>query len=182
MRFVRVFTNVIAVLAAAATVSCMSKQNLPTRPGTDPHEHASYDFRQTPAYRQLLDEEKKNLETVHRDFMLLVGALAIYYSDHDRMLPQSLDALVPQYLAELPRDPFASAQTVQEKQNPAWTPSAGGSGYDYQPGNPGNWAWRLKSIGLPEFPYSGAKSKGLHLLMGVWISGRNPMTRYRKDH
>ena len=163
------------------TVSCAPKQNLAPRPGTHPHERASYDFRQTPDYRQLSGEDKKKLEAVHRDFMLLAGTLAVYYADHDRMLPQSLDALVPKYLTELPRDPFATSQSPMERQNPAWTSSAGGFGYDYDPGNAGNWAWRLRSVGLPKFPYAGASSKGLHLLMGDWISGRNPMRQYRTD-
>jgi len=113
--------------------------------------------------------------------MLLAGALAVYYADHDRLLPQSLDALVPKYLTELPRDPFATSQSPRERQSQAWTSSAGGFGYEYDPGSAGNWAWRLRSVGLSEFPYAGTGSKGLHLLMGDWISGRNPMKQYRTD-
>ena len=163
------------------TSSCALKEDLPPRAGAHPHESASYDFRQTPAYRQLSGEEKKKLEAVHRDFILLAGALAVYYADQDRMLPESLDALVPKYLAELPRDPFAATRSPQERQSAPWTPSAGGFGYDYDSGSAGNWAWRLRSAGLPEFPYATASSRGLHLLMGEWISGRNPMRQYRAD-
>jgi hypothetical protein len=49
---------------ALVTSSCASKENLPPRPGTHPHESASYDFRQTPTYRQLSGEDKEKLEAV----------------------------------------------------------------------------------------------------------------------
>src|SRR5687767_7472643 len=72
-----------------------------------------YDFRTSEAYSRLKAEERQGLEQVHRDLVLLWGALDMYADDHGDKLPGSLDDLVPIYLKELPSDPFATDETAK---------------------------------------------------------------------
>ena len=63
-----------------------------------------YDFRDSDAYRKLSAADKQRLEQVHRDLVLLWGALDMYADEHNGNLPANLDDLAPKYLVELPSD------------------------------------------------------------------------------
>lgn len=133
-----------------------------------------YDFRTSGAYARLTAEERQGLEQVHRDLVLLWGALDMYADDHGDKLPASLDDLVPIYLEELPSDPFATAETAKAVP-PGYAPSKKGKGYRLKKGSPGNRAWVISSVGLSGFPYLAERGNvGLYLCKGTWISGRNP--------
>jgi hypothetical protein len=136
-----------------------------------------YDFRASAAYAQLSAADQHRLEQVRRDQVLLWGALDLYADEHDGGLPATLDDLVPRYLAELPADPFATRETANSKPSHRYAPSKEGWGYRYQPGAPGNRAWVIASVGLPQFPYLAEKGNvGLYICKGVWISGINPIS------
>ncbi|MHC4517722.1 MAG: hypothetical protein ACYTAS_03965 [Planctomycetota bacterium] len=135
---------------------------------------APYNFRTSQAYRKLSKEDRKRLERVHRDLMMLWGALDRYADHHDGNPPETLDQLVPHYLAKLPIDPFATAETAGQKDTKPYRTSRDGRGYRYRKGSPGNRAWCLSSVGLPNFPYLAARGNiGLYVCKGIWISGRN---------
>ncbi len=134
-----------------------------------------YDFRASPAYARLSDTDRLRLEQVRRDQLLLWGALDLYADEHDDEPPETLDALVPRYLAELPADPFATKPAPMERKPGDYVPSKGGMGYRFMKGAPGNRAWIISSVGLPDFPYLGERNSGLYLCKGTWISGINPM-------
>jgi RNA polymerase sigma factor (sigma-70 family) len=137
----------------------------------DPPGGKVYDFRSSPSYQALKPEQRQALEQVHRDFVLLWGALDMYAEEHQGRVPQRLEDLVPRYLKDLPRDPFATEATAAEKEVAPYTPSLGGWGYRYRPGQ-GN-SFIVASVGLPEFPYLAEKGNvGLHQLKGLWLSGR----------
>ena len=140
-----------------------------------------YDFRASEAYARLSSADKQRLEQVHRDLVLLWGALEMFADDHDEDPPGTLDELVPKYLAELPSDPFATPQTRSEQPTYSYTPSRGGLGYRYKKGSPGNRAWIIRSVGLPDFPYRGERNISLHVVKGTWISGLNPAVSKRKS-
>ena len=132
-----------------------------------------YDFRKSDAYSKLSKEDRTKLEQVHRDFMMLWGALDSYADLHDGNPPESLDQLVPYSLGELPTDPFATAESAKQKK-PYYVTSIDGWGYHFRRGSPGNRAWVLSSVGLPQFPYLAARDNvGLYVGKGVWISGTN---------
>jgi hypothetical protein len=134
-----------------------------------------YNFRQSEAYKKLSPTDREKLEQVHRDFMMLWGALDLYADEHDGNPPESLENLDPRYLAELPKDPFATLETVSRKKKSYHTPSKDGWGYSYRRGAKGNRAWILDSVGLPTFPYLADRSNiSLYIGKGVWISGINP--------
>jgi hypothetical protein len=140
-------------------------------PGAD----QPYDFRASEAYQALPAADRQRLDQVHRDLVLLWGALDMYADHHNGKLPASLDDLVPVYLAELPADPFATRQTAAEELRYGKIRSKEGWGYHFRPGAPGNRAWVLSSVGLPEFPYLAARGNvGLYICKGTWISGMNP--------
>ncbi len=133
-----------------------------------------YDFRASTAYAQLSAADRMRLEQVRRDQFLLWGALDLYADEHDDEPPETLDALVPKYLVELPSDPYVTKPTTEAPKPGDYTPSKGGLGYRYRKGAPGNRAWIISSVGLPDFPYLGARNSGLYICKGTWISGRNP--------
>ena len=133
-----------------------------------------YDFRASPAYAQLSSAAREKLEQVRRDQLLLWGALDMYADEHDGEPPATLDALVPRYLAELPSDPFVGKPSTDEAKPGDYTSSKGGMGYRYRKGSPGNRAWIISSVGLPEFPYLGERNNGLYICKGTWLSGHNP--------
>ena len=134
-----------------------------------------YDFRTTPAYAKLTDEQREKLTQVRRDFALLWGALDMYADEHDGQPAETLADLVPLYLPELPRDPFASEQTAAAKDLHRAQPSLDGWGYRYRRGAASNRAWCLLSVGLPDFPFLAARGNvGLGACKGEWISGYNP--------
>ena len=60
-------------------------------------------------------KNRVKLEQVDRDLDAIVDAIKKYAHDHGGTNPSSLDALVPEYLRKLPKDPFATASTVAEK-------------------------------------------------------------------
>jgi hypothetical protein len=123
------------------------------------------------------------LEQVHRDLVLIWGALDMYADEHDGSPPTSLDELVPRYLAELPADAFASRETSTLNLEHGYIPSRNGSGYRFKRGSSGNRAWVISSVGLPEFPYLAEKGNvGLYLCKGTWISGKNPTVIKRLHH
>ena len=135
-----------------------------------------YEFRNTTAYKQLSEVDRGRLEQVHRDFLMLWGALDRYSDEHDGKPPETLSALVPHYLAELPTDPFATKETAGEVKDGAYTPSKNGWGYQYRKGpmlvvqGRDNRAWVLRSIGLPDFPYLADKGNvGLYVCKGIWL-------------
>lgn len=129
-----------------------------------------YDFRSSPSYQALQPMQQQALEQVHRDFVLLWGALDMYAEDHRGQAPDNLEALVPRYLQELPKDPFATKATAAEKNLGNYTPSQGGWGYRYRPGQGDSYI--VASVGLPEFPYLAEKGNvGLYRPKGTWISG-----------
>jgi hypothetical protein len=135
-----------------------------------------YNFRTSEAYRKLSGKDRKRLERVHRDLMMLWGALDRYADHHDGNPPETLEKLVPHYLAELPTDPFATDETARQKGAKPYRVSKDGRGYHYRKGAPGNRAWCLASAGLPDFPYLAARGNiGLYVCKGTWISGRNPL-------
>jgi hypothetical protein len=100
--------------------------------------------------------------------------LDLYADEHDGEPPATLDALVPRYLPELPADPFATEPRTDEGKSGGYAASKNGFGYGFMKGAPGNRAWIIASVGLPEFPYLGARNHGLYICKGTWISGRNP--------
>lgn len=132
-----------------------------------------YDFRDSDAYHRLTAADKQRLEQVHRDLVLLWGALDMYADEHNGKLPETLDGLVPRYLIELPSDPFATKQTASIKTT-FDTPSKNGMGYRFRSGTLGNRAWVIRSVGLTDFPYLAKRGNvGLYCAKGTWISGRN---------
>src|SRR5688500_16049549 len=133
-----------------------------------------YNFRTSEAYARLSTTDKQRLEQVHRDLVLLWGALEMFADDHDEEPPATLHELVPGYLPELPSDPFATQQTASEQSTYNYTPSRGGLGYRYKKGAPGNRAWVVRSVGLTIVPYRGEQIISLHVVIGTWISGINP--------
>jgi len=134
-----------------------------------------YNFRASKAYRKLPTKEQDGLEQVHRDFMMLWGALDRYADSHDEDPPNTLDQLVPYYLESLPKDPFVTDVTVQQKDTDYYQLSKAGWGYRYRKGSHGNRAWCLSSVGLKDFPYLAPKGNiGLYICKGDWISGVNP--------
>jgi hypothetical protein len=135
-----------------------------------------YDFRTSAAYGQLSAADRQRLEQVRRDQVLLWGALDMYADEHDGGLPATFDELVPRYLAELPADPFATQEIANAQVTRGYTPSKAGLGYHYKRGAPGNRAWVISSVGLPQFPYLAERGNvGLYICKGLWISGINPL-------
>jgi hypothetical protein len=140
-----------------------------------------YNFRESETYRKLSKGDQEKLDQVHRDFMMLWGAVDQYTDHHEGKLPETLDQLTPYYLSELPTDPFATSETA--KNGPKYyTKSKDGWGYRYRKGSPGNRAWIFSSVGLPDFPYLAERSNyGLYMCKGMWISGTNPMGTISKE-
>ncbi len=133
-----------------------------------------YDFRASAAYGQLSAADRQRLEQVRRDQLLLWGALDMYADEHNGDLPATLEQLVPRYLAELPSDPFATPGTANVQMTQGYTQSKGGLGYGFRRGAPGNRAWVISSVGLPDFPYLAERGNvGLYVCKGTWISGIN---------
>ena len=134
-----------------------------------------YDFRTHEEYGKLTEDQRQRLEQAHRDFALLWGALDMFADAHDGQPPQSLDELTPLYLRELPQDPFATEQSAKADHR-GYLKSLEGWGYGYRKGTPGNRAWCLASVGLPEFPYLAERGNiSVGTCKGTWISGMNPM-------
>lgn len=129
-----------------------------------------YDYRTAPEYASLTNEEKQKLEQVHREFVLLRGALDLYAEEHDDQAPKTLDELVPRYLHELPKDPFATTTTAVEKKLGLYTSSLGGWGYRYRQGRGDSWV--ISSVGLEGFPFQGKNNVDLYRAKGEWISGK----------
>lgn len=137
---------------------------------------AGYDFRASEAYRKLASADRQRLEQVHRDQVLLWGALDMYADEHNGELPETLDALVPRFLAQLPSDPFATAQTAGQRELVGYAASKNGWGYRYRHGAPGNRAWIISSLVLDDFPYLAKHGNvGLYICKGLWLSGINPV-------
>lgn len=135
-----------------------------------------YDFRKSDAYTKLSKEDRAKLEQVHRDLMMLWGALDRYADSHDGNPPEVLTQLVPDFLGKLPTDPFATVETAEQKGTKPDETSKDGWGYRYRRGSPGNRAWTLASVGLRGFPYLAAQGNvDLYICKGVWISGMNPV-------
>lgn len=145
----------------------------------------TYDFRDTDAYTNLAEEDKMRLVATHHDFILLWGALDKYAYDHNGLLPDSLEALVPDYLHNLPKDPFVDQSNLSARENEGKQSSKEVLSYRYRPGNPANRAWIISSVGLPDFPYQSENGHGLYIIRGLWISGINllwvkPKTLYTR--
>ena len=98
----------------------------------------------------------------------------MYADDHGGNPPASLDELTPRYLKELPSDPFATEASAAERDLHGYSRSGDGRGYRYKRGAPGNRAWVIASVGLPQFPYLAERGNvGLYICKGEWISGQN---------
>ena len=133
-------------------------------------DRAVYDFRASAQYAALSADDREKLETVHRDLVLLWGALDMYADEHEHKGPDKLEQLVPHYLRELPRDPFATKTTAAETELTPNKSSLEGWGYRYRP--TGTQAWVLCSVGLPEFPYLAKEGNiGLYHAKGLWLGG-----------
>ncbi len=129
-----------------------------------------YNFRESEAYRKLSADDRGKLEQVHRDFMTLWGAVDRYADNHEGKLPETLDKLVPNYLSELPTDPFATSETAKEKESRYYTTSKNGRGYHYRIGSPSYRAWIFSSVGLHDFPYLAEHGNiGLYVGKGAWV-------------
>jgi hypothetical protein len=136
-----------------------------------------YNFRESEEHQKLSAEDKAKLEQVHREFMTLWGAVDRYADNHGGEPPETLDQLTPNYLSELPTDPFATSETADDNPSRYYSTSKDGWGYRYRKGSPGNRAWTLSSVGLSDFPYLANRGNyGLYVCKGVWISGYNPRT------
>jgi RNA polymerase sigma factor (sigma-70 family) len=141
------------------------------RPATRATIPERYDFRESVNYKGLPADQREKLEQVTRDFVLLWGALDLCARDHKGTMPAKLEDLVPRYLKDLPRDPFATKATADEKKLDPYTPSLQGLGYRYRPGRADSFV--LMSVGLADFPYLAEKGNvGLYIARGTWISGR----------
>jgi hypothetical protein len=139
-----------------------------------------YDFRTSAAYAKLSPADRQRLEHVHRDQVLLWGALDMFADEHNGNPTSSLDELVPRYLVELPSDPFATQQTASALQG--YTPSKGGEGYQFRRGATGNRAWVIASVGLPDFPYLAERGNvGLYICKGIWIPDNPVMGKLFKS-
>ena len=133
-----------------------------------------YDFRASDAYHKLSNADRQRLEQVHRDLVLLWGALDMYADEHNGNLPATLDDLGPRYLVELPSDPFATQETAGVEPTHGIVRSKKGMGYRFKRGAPGNRAWSISSVGLADFPYLAERGNvGLYTCKGTWISGLN---------
>jgi len=144
---------------------------------------ASYDFRDSKAYAELEDEQRIKLETADRDLAVLEAALTRYIKDHGGSPPMTLGALVPRYIAELLKDPFATEKTAADKDLGQYKPSLDGWGYRYQRRDKraypvsSDWppklgfldgGWEVHSVGLPNFRYRSSNSRGLYKSGGYW--------------
>jgi len=143
---------------------------------------APYDCTQSTDYRNLDGASRTKLHQAIDDLASLASALDSFMSDHRGQPPQSLDELVPVYIASLPMDPFAGSAVSADGK---WKQSLGGSGYLYQrrkgPAYEVSWSpefaihtldgtWKIKSIGLPNFPlrYRSKNGRGLIRTRGYW--------------
>lgn len=134
-------------------------------------EDSPYDFRSAPEYAALSELDRGKLEQVHRDLVLLWGAIDMYAEDHNGAALPSLEALVPRYLRELPRDPFATRESAAQEAPQGKRTSLGGWGYRYVPTGSSR-AFVISSVGLPRFPYLAAKGNhGLYRAKGHWAGG-----------
>ena len=134
-----------------------------------------YDFRASVAYGQLSAADRERLEHVRRDQVLLWGALDMYADEHNGNPPATLDELIPKYLTELPSDAFETQPTATAQETGGYTRSKGGFGYRFRRGAPGNRAWVIASVGLPDFPYLAERGNvGLYVCKGFWSGGCNP--------
>ena len=163
--------NILPACTLGIVLLLAFSQTAPARGRPKPR----YDFRQSTAYQNLSKSDQAKLETVHRDLVLLWGALDMY-ADYNARVPETLDALEPNYLLQIPTDPFADPNTAAEKDIHGCIPSKKGWGYRYRLALPNHRAWILASVGLPDFPYLAARGNvGLYRCKGTWISGENPV-------
>jgi hypothetical protein len=96
----------------------------------------------------------------------------MYIREHKNRAPENLEALVPRYLKELPKDPFATDKTAAQKDPGYKIRSLNGWGYWYRQGS--GDAFIIYSVGLPDFPYLAESGNvGLYLARGNWVSGIN---------
>ena len=176
-RITPVISNSLAMLIVLTCAAWAARAMSPRDPRGDNRQQ--YDFRTTQAYLQLTPQQRQGLEQVLRDFVLLWGALEIYADNHDGRPPEKLEDLTPLYLRELPKDPFATAETAAQKAEP-YIASREGLGYRYRKGSEGNRAWILASVGLNGFPYLAEHDNvDLYICKGTWISGMNPQMTNR---
>jgi len=178
MRRIITLVSCIFIIGIAVGYVCVEWRYEPWIPMTQDiiatQTRTSYDFRDTDAYTNLAEEDKMRLVATHHDFILLWGALDKYAYDHNGLLPTSLEGLVPDYLHNLPKDPFVDQSNLSAGENEGEQSSKEVLSYRYWPGSPGNRAWIISSVGLPDFPYQSANGNGLYIIRGIWRSGRNP--------
>ncbi len=148
-----------------------------------PRKPAAYDFRSSERYRELDATSRERLEKVVADFAVLEQALNAFMEDHQGAPPKTLTELVPEYVDELPVDPFAQKGVAIPDRLEHFNRSLDGRGYlylqkpqgrlvrsgkrlEWQP-SPG--AWNIRSVGLPTFPlrYS-VSNPGLIRTRGYW--------------
>jgi WD40 repeat protein len=125
--------------------------NVENRRSAAYNDSEEYDFRKSAEYAALSAEDRSRIEQVHRDLTLLWGALDQYVYDNDGSSPPSLNALVPVYLDELPKDPFATKASADAAPPGRFLPSLDGWGYRYLRGHSGCWIIRSVGRSLPRF-------------------------------
>jgi hypothetical protein len=142
-----------------------------------------YDFRDSDAYRRLSAADRQRLEQVRSDQVRLWGALDMFADERGGNPPDTLDKLVPDFLAVLPSDPFATPRSAYTRGLGDYTSSKGGWGYRYKRGASGNRAWVIASVGLPDFPYLAERGNvGLYVCKGLWIPDNPALGRLFKPH
>lgn len=149
------------------------KQDADRRLAAD-EEADEYDFRKSVEYAALSAEDRGCVERVHRDLTLLWGALDRYAYDHDGASPPTLNALVPFYLGELPKDPFATKDSAGAALPGNFLPSLDGWGYRYLRGHSGCWMIRSVGLSLPKFRDSPNIWQRLGQTKGEWFAGVQP--------
>ena len=144
MRRIITLASCIFIIGFAVGYLCVEWMYEPWIPMTQDiiatQTRTTYDFRDTDAYRNLVEEDKMRLVATHHDFILLWGALDKYAYDHNGLLPGSLEGLVPDYLHNLPKDPFVDESNLSAGANEGKRSSKEAFSYRYRPGNPGNRA------------------------------------------
>lgn len=166
-------SHIVIVLLFGAISVCNAQQQ-------------KYDYRDSAQYRGLNADDRAKLDQFATDMVSLETAIKKHMRDRNGQAPETLEALVPKYLLQLPRDPFHTPVSQPNKYHKHYQESLSGSGYLYMRRRASSivksWepltfhstedSWRIKSVGLPDFPLrSPVESKnrrGLVRSAGYW--------------
>jgi hypothetical protein len=119
------------------------------------------------AFSALSPADRGRVDQVERDLARITKALHAYADAHGGNAPASLVKLVPDYLSDVPRDPFATAESDADKSLLTFGKPAGERGYRYRGGVLHTWI--LRSVGLPTFPCR--DGHGLSRDTAMWSGG-----------